>query len=113
MLALTTEGKGLLRRRRRRGGYNIKMEFFMKEVISVWTGCVYSQIGTRGGLFCETGMYHHVAWNKKISVRAERLLALPMRIFFCGTACLVITSVPDLFWIQEPLAHQYVLRTPL
>jgi hypothetical protein len=71
MLALTPEGKGLLRRRRRRGGYNIKMEFFRKEVISVCNGCVYSQIGTRGGLLCVAVMYHHVAWSKQISGRAE------------------------------------------
>jgi hypothetical protein len=71
MLALTPEEKGLLRRSRRRGGYNIKMEFFRKEVISVWTGYVYSQIGTRGGLLCKADTYHHVAWNKQSSWRTE------------------------------------------
>ena len=71
ILAITPEGKGLRRRRRRRGGCNIKMEYFGKEVISVWTGCVYSQIGTRGGLLCVAVMYHHVAWSKQISGRDE------------------------------------------
>jgi len=65
ILASIPEGKGLSRRRRRRGGYNMKMEFCRKEVISVWTGRVYSQIGTRSGLLCEAGIYHHVAWNKQ------------------------------------------------